>query len=105
MSTSGPPSRLCGVPGTRCTGTTTPVEVSLCGQAYASTVGSATGSGREPAGDSTTTGSARNGPPRGGVANLAENPPSPGCGARPRPGPGAAPPQKAVDPPLPSTTS
>jgi len=48
-------------PCTRRTGAMTPVDVSLCGQAYTSMPSVTTGSLREPAGASMTWGAIRNG--------------------------------------------
>ena len=59
----------------RCTGTATPVEVSLCAQASTSQLGSACGGGALPGAAEITTGSARKGAPRVLSANLAENSP------------------------------
>src|SRR3954447_4713793 len=114
MSTGRPPapevastssSAPSSAPSTRRTGAITPVEVSLCAQAYTSTPGSARGRGRVPVADSITVGSARNGALRAAVANFEENSPKDRCWLRSRIRPNVATSQNAVAPPLPSTTS
>ena len=62
-------------PGGRCTGTDTPVDVSLCAQAMASTDGSEVGSGALPASALTTIGSSTNGLAATAEANLELNSP------------------------------
>ena len=83
----------------------TPVEVSLCGQAYASTPGSGRTDGALPGSALIKTGSARNGAPAVTSANFEPNSPKARCSDRSRTSPYAAASQKAVAPPLPSTTS
>ena len=53
----------------------TPVEVSLCAHATASTPSSPRGAGASPGSADTTTGSPRKGAPRVTAANLDENSP------------------------------
>src|SRR5215468_10689037 len=114
MSTGSPPapevasmstSASSSAPAGRRTGAITPVEVSLCAQAYASTPASARGSGLVPGAELITVGAPRNGAPLTTVTNLAENSPNDRCWARSRISPNAAMSQNAVLPPLPSTTS
>ncbi len=62
-------------PSGRCTGTATPVEVSLCAQAMTSTDGSDCGSGALPGSALTTIGSPTNGFLATAEANLALNSP------------------------------
>ena len=83
MSTGRPPAadvasiaiRASPAPAGRCTGTATPVEVSLCAQAMRSTEGSLTGSGAPPGSALTTIGSPTNGFLATAEANLALNSP------------------------------
>ena len=78
MRTSAPSS----VPAGRVTGSATPVDVSLCGQQYASTPSTTDRAGAEPAGAVTTAGSARNGARLTAAANFDENSPSERCADR-----------------------
>ena len=83
----------------------TPVEVSLCAQAIASTAGSPIGSGASPGSACRTIGSPRNGALRVTSANLRLNSPYVRCSARSRTSDSAAASQNAVVPPLPSAIS
>ncbi len=83
----------------------TPVDVSLCAQAYTSAPGTARAAGRVPGSPLVTTESARNGALFVTVANLLVNSPYARCAARSRTRLNAAASQNAVVPPLPSTTS
>ena len=83
----------------------TPVEVSLWVSAYVSTSGFARGSGCVPTGDSSTSGSSRNGAAAATLANCAENSPKAQCWLRRSIRPNVAASQNAVVPPLPSSTS
>ena len=83
----------------------TPVDVSLCAQAYASMPGVATGSGWVEKSLSITSGSARNGAAATALANLAVNSPCTRCWLRSLISPNIAASKKACDPPTPITTS
>src|SRR4051812_21633524 len=114
MSTGSPPapevasmstSASSSAPSTRRIGAITPVDVSLCGQAYASIPASALDSARVPGSALITLGSPRNGAACAAAANFAENSPNDRCWLRSRIRPNVATSQNAVAPPLPSTTS
>ena len=84
----------------------TPVEVSLCGQAYTSTPSTTSTSLREPAGGLDARAGASSHGAAAAAANLAPNSPNVevlGCGVSMRPKAAAS--QNAVEPPLPSSTS
>ncbi len=101
MMTSAPSSP----PSTRRTGAVTPVEVSLCAQAYTSMPASGCASGWVPGSLVTTVGSPRTGARSAARANLAPNSPNARCWLRSRISPKVAASKKAVEPPTPSTTS
>ena len=100
MTIKAPPE-----PAGRCTGTATPVEVSLCAQAITSTDGSLCGSGALPASDLMTMGSPTNGFFATAEANFELNSPKARCSERLSINPNAAASQNAVAPPLPRITS
>src|SRR6267154_175974 len=92
-------------PSGRCTGTATPVEVSLCAQAMRSTDGSDCGFGALPGSALTMMGSPTNGFLATHEANFELNSPYVRCSERLSIRPNAAASQNAVEPPLPRTTS
>src|SRR6187402_580384 len=113
MSTGRPPApevasmtiNLPSEPAGRCTGTETPVDVSLCAQAMRSTDSSDCGFGALPASALTMIGSPTNGFLATQDANFALNSPNVRCSERLSTSPKAAASQNAVDPPLPRMTS
>src|ERR1700760_4085759 len=92
-------------PAGRCTGTATPVEVSLCAHAIRSTDGSDWGFGALPGSAFSTTGSPTNGFLTTQEANFELNSPYVRCNDRLSINPNAAESQNAVEPPLPRMTS
>jgi len=87
----------------RRTGATTPVEVSLCGQATTSPSGE--GRARPPGSAEAMREGSRKGAREVAAANLAENSPNTPWEARSRTREKVAASQKAVEPPLPRITS
>ena len=83
----------------------TPVEVSLWGNAYASTPASATSAGCVPGADSRTTGGSRWGAAASEAANFDENSPKLRASARRSTSPKTSASQNVVVPPLPRSTS
>jgi hypothetical protein len=81
------------------------VEVSLWVKAYTSTPASAAASGWEPGSVEITVGSSSHGASLAALANLEENSPKLRCCDLRSIRPWVAMSQKAVEPPLPSTTS
>src|SRR3954468_11099240 len=114
MSTGRPPApevastrtrEPASAPGTRLMGAATPVDVSLCVYAYTSTPASACGSGWVPGAEEMTVGSASQGASLEALANLELNSPKLRCCDLFSIRPCVATSQKAVEPPLPRTTS
>ena len=91
-------------PRTRSTGAETPVEVSLCGQAYTSTPSTGLGVVREPGSALRTSGACSHGA-AAAAANLPPNSPKTRFCARFSMRPNDAASQNAVDPPLPTMIS
>ena len=89
----------------RGTGTATPVDVSFCTLAYASTPASAVRNAAAPPGAVCTVGSPRNGASFTTLANFDPNSPKSASWARSRTSPNAAVSQNALVPPLDKTTS
>ncbi len=96
--------RASGDAPTRVTGALTPVEVSLWGYAYTSTPSTGSSTPRVPPGVVTACGASSHGA-LAEATNFAPNSPKARCALRRSMRPKAAMSQKAVDPPLPSTTS
>ena len=92
-------------PAGRWTGRATPVEVSLCAQAIASTDGSDVGTGALPGSALMTIGSPMNGLAATAEATFALNSPKVRCSDLESIRPNAAASQNAVAPPLPRITS
>ena len=92
-------------PATRVTGTATPVEVSFCTLAYASTPASAVRNAAEPGSPLCTVGAPRKGASATALTNFAPNSPKVANCARSRTSPNVATSQNAVVPPLPMITS
>src|SRR4051794_29669494 len=100
MRTSAP-----SVPEGRCTRAIAPVDVSLCGQQYASTPSSVRATATVPGSALMTLGSPRCGASAAACANFAENSPKDKCCDFCSIKPNVAMSQNVVAPPLPSSTS